>query len=61
MREEGERTKKKLSDWEKPIEKNERKRLGKQRRKESDPLLTMTVRWRGYSGKRKEWNGRSDN
>jgi len=61
MREERERTKKTVRDWETAIVKNERKRLEKQRRKERDPPLNRTVRWRGYSGKRKEWNGRSDN
>ena len=61
MREECERTEKTVRDWEKAIEKNERKRLEKQRREKINPPLNMKVRWRGYRGERKEWNGRSDN
>ena len=49
-----------VRDWEKAIEKNEPKKREKQRRKKSNPPLNMTVRWRGCSGKRKEWNGRND-
>jgi len=48
-------------DGEKAIEKNERRTLEKQRRDKRNPPLNMMVRWRGYSGKRKEWNGTSDN
>jgi len=48
-----------VKDWEKAIEKNEWKKRGKVK-KEEKKLATQHDCGRGYGGKRKEWNGRSD-
>ena len=48
-----------VKDWEKAIEKNERKKREKAKKEEKNST-TQHYSGRGYAGKKKEWNGRSD-